>query len=194
MKKTVITLVLSVLFMVFSGFVDTNTVEVEMNKDSTNNTVFVEFSDPHILIDDYRDLQAITELFDKYSEGDSALIGILGGINYNLGQFIESQERRYESSMDCLQQKTGMSIDSIQEAHAQRQRIIATEIVISLIALVLIMILVFNRGNRKKGWQNQLAWFVMLIVAYSLAIMLVDRLLFLNTDYHFIKNIIELST
>ena len=195
MKKTIITFVLSLLFMFSTAFTG-DTRDNQVDRDSTN-TVTVQFENPRILIDDHRALTAWTEILRSNAAVDSAKIEMMDGLNHNLSSYVESQERREkESGMDYLTRRTGLTSDEIITITEKRHRTKKIESIIYLLMILISSMVAFNKqSGLKGGWYRQMALFIALLLLSTLTIYATDRLLLMsvNLDYHSMIELLNLS-
>lgn len=157
----------------------------------------IEFENPRILIDDYRNFQAWSELVRSGAEVDSALIETFTAMGMTLIQYIEAQERRYESAMDYLTRRTGISIDTIETSYEKKRK---TDIMLIIFAFVLLLISFYSAfarttKNRIGGWRRQVAVFTVYIISFGLGMALLYHLLLytINSDYQYLNQMLNLS-
>ena len=186
---------LAFMFVFLSSF-QNNGQQVEVPADSSM-TIQFEFDNPRILIDDYRNFQAWAELVRSGAEVDSALIEAITAWGMTLEQYIVSQERRYESAMDYLTRRTGLSIDKIETAYETKRRTDIELIIFSSILLVISFFTAFrgSKINKKYGWTRQVAIFMVYVVSFGIGILLLYHLLLrtVNSDYyHYLNQMLNL--
>ena len=193
-KKLRVLFMLACMFVFLPSFQNGNEVEVQAD---SSMTIQLKFDNPRILFDDYRDFQAWSELMRSGAEVDSALIEALTDWGMTLEQYIVSQERRYESAMDYLTRKTGLSIDRIESLYESKRK---TDIWFISFAFVLLLIAFYSALGRTYknsigGWRRQVAIFTMYIISFSIGATLLYYLLLrtVNSDYHYLNQMLNLS-
>jgi len=196
MKKLRILLTLACMFLFLPSFTNGDP-KTEIRSDSSV-IIQVEFDNPRILIDDYRDFKTWSELVRSGAEVDSALIETLTEMGVTLSQWIVSQERRYESAMDYLTRMTGLSITTIENAYEKKRRTDIELLVFSFILLIISFYTAFNYKAKKKmnnTWNRQVAIFMVYNILFGLGILLLYHLLLftINSDYHYINQMLNLS-
>jgi len=181
------------MFGFLSSFTKSEIITDTSGQTSTN--VYVEFENPRILIDDYRTYKALADMMRSNTEFDSAVIENMANANTNWQKYIESQERRYESSMDYLTRKTGKTIDEIYKAYEKRRKTRISIAIFGILSVIFAFFTALNDKNKKGGWPAQWALFTLMIFVSALLMMLVDGLLLytVNSDYHYINTILNLS-
>lgn len=187
---------LACMFLFLPSF--TNSDPQTIVRADSSMTVQLEFANPRILIDDYRNFQAWAELVRSGAEVDSTIIETFTTMGMTLVQYIESQERRYESAMDYLTRRTGLSIDTIDTAYEKKRK---SDIGIILISFILLLTSFYTAFNRKTGknprnnWRRQVAIFVVYNILYGVGIVLLYHLLLFtaNSEYHYINQMLNLS-
>ena len=196
MKKLRVLLTLSFLFLFLVGFTNGDPPQPEAVEDSSI-TVQVEFESPRILIDDYRSFQAYAEHMRAQGEKDSAMIKAFENIGQSFDQYLNSLERRYESSMDYLSYKTGKSIDEIYTAYDRKRKSDIVLVYLSIALFLIAFVTAFNRSikNQRLGWRRQIAVFIVWTALFSGLIALLYQLLLftLNKDYYYIEQMLNLS-
>ena len=195
MKHLRILLMLLCMFLFLPSF--TNGDPEPVTSADSSMTIQVEFANPRILIDDYRSFQAWSELVRSGAEVDSALIESFTKMGMTLDQYIVSQERRYESAMDYLTRRTGLSIDTIETSYEKKRK---TDIMLIIFAFVLLLISFYSAfakttKNRIGGWRRQVAVFAVYTTAFGLGMVLLYYLLLftVNSDYQYLNQMLNLS-
>ena len=195
MRKLRILLMLFCIFLFLPSFTNGDTEPVTSADSSM--IIQIEFENPRILIDDYRNFQAWSELVRSGAEVDSALIETFTAMGMTLIQYIEAQERRYESAMDYLTRRTGISIDTIETSYEKKRK---TDIMLIIFAFVLLLISFYSAfarttKNRIGGWRRQVAVFTVYIISFGLGMALLYHLLLytINSDYQYLNQMLNLS-
>jgi hypothetical protein len=183
------------MFVFLSSFTN-GEPQNEMRVDSSM-TIQLEFENPRILIDDYRNFQVWAELMRSGAKVDSALIEALTAIGITLEQYIVSQERRYESAMDYLTRRTDLSIETIETTYENKRK---SDIFLISFAFVLLLIAwysAFGKTNKNRigGWARQVGIFTVYIMAFGIATTLLYYLLLftINSDYQYMNQMLNLS-
>ena len=192
MKKLRILLMLALMFVFLPSFQNSE-YQVEVPTD-TSMTIQLEFDNPRILIDDYRNFQAWAELMRSGAEVDSALIETFTAMGMTLIQYIEAQERRYESAMDYLTRRTGLSIDTIETIYEKKRK---TDISLVGFAFILLLIAWYSafgktNKNRQGGWRRQVGIFAAYIVAFGIFTALLHYLLLFTVNSEYLLNMNQL--
>ena len=194
MKKLRILFMTAFMFVFLSSFTN-GEPKIEPQSDSSM-TIQVEFQNPRILIDDYRDFQTWSELVRSGAEVDSALTETLTVMGMTLTQYIASQERRYESAMDYLTRRTGLSIDTIEKTY-KKERL--THLYLTILAFVLFIITFYSAfgdslKNKIGGWKRQIAIFGVYLITSGIVIALIYYLLLftVNSDLQYINQMLNL--
>lgn len=200
MKRLRKLLILLFAFFTLSSFTNGNPSTVNQKVDS----IYMQFmfENPRILIDDYRDFQAWTNQMRKSTEFDSALIKVLKDAGMSFDQYVESQERRYESAMDYLTRRTNYSMEAIEIMCERKTKSDLVLVVLSAFLLLSAAIIAFRdtshkskRLKRSNSWPRQIAIFVVLLIIFlGLVSALYYLLLFtMNSDYHHMLQLLNLS-
>lgn len=195
MKKIRLLLIALFAFVTLSSFTE-GTVKESLSEDSVRQTVLVQFDNPRILIDDYREYQGWAEVMKTYRSKDSTLNETIQGLNTIFGSYVISQERRYESSMAYLTRKTGFTIDEIYNAYEKKRR---TDVGLAMSSILLLFLAFFiaysGEKSMKGGWLRQACWFVILSSLFGAILYLINWLLLItiNQPYHYINEILKLS-
>ena len=194
MKKLRILFMLALMFIFLPSFQNSG-YQVEMPADSSM-TIQVEFGNPRILIDDYRNFQAWSELVRSGAKVDSALIETFTEMGMTLTQYIDAQERRYESAMDYLTRRTGLSIETIEATYEKKRKTDISLIVFAGVLLLIAWYSAFGKTNKNRigGWRRQVAIFVVYTISFGIgAILLYYLLLFtVNSNYQYMNQMLNL--
>lgn len=194
MKKLRILFMLACMF-IFSSSFTSNKPQDKVYTDSSM-IIQLQFENPRILIDDYRDFQAWAELVRSGAEVDSALIEALTNWGMTLEQYLVSQERRYESAMDYLTRRTGLSINTIETTYEKKRKTDISLIVFAGVLLLIAWYSAFGKTNKNQigGWRRQVAIFMSFTLAFAIGTGLLYYLLLftVNSDYLYMNQMLNL--
>ncbi len=185
---------LACMFLFLPSF--TNNDSQTVVRTDSSMIIQLEFDNPRILIDDYRNFQAWAELVRSGAKVDSALIETVTTMGMTLIQYIEAQERRYESAMDYLTRRTDLSIETIETTYEKKRKTDISLIVFAGVLLLIAWYSAFGKTNKNRigGWRRQVGIFMAYTIAFGIATTLLYYLLLftVNSDYQYMNQMLNL--
>lgn len=165
--------------------------EKTIQKSSDSVFVNVKFQNPELIVTDDRDA-FLNQM--KYSiTRDAELLNVVKQFNAKFDDALKLQERRYESSMDYLQRKTGYSIGQINKfIYKNNQR----DVFIGCFALAFSFILyvIYNASYRQlKESMNGLVMAYTIITVLILMFLYLMWPMFIGHDYISFYKLLKLS-
>ena len=199
MKKSILTILLAIVMLFNLNSNDTTQV------DSTNNamTVEVKFENPQldVLINDQRDkdwIDIFTESLNKNLLTNNQLNGTIVVLNDHLDNYMEiEQERKYESGMDYLIQKTGMNEQYIQKALNKYHNVTVFTYLILTILFIGLYISFWSEHNKyERDWRYSFLKIagVILLLYFGYDVLHSWLLYLFATEYVHFEHLIQLIT